>query len=258
MDIITRRFSYLCLFSLLTHTTCAMQKSQAMPSLSLEDVQSPRPTATVSMPTPLSEAERARLGNELLAAARVEHAYLVHQYIKKGADVGVKDHKGRTALMCVFRSDLTQNCCAFIVKELLKAGADANAVDTNGLTALVYALQRAGDFSAYKSNMFYIDQSKISEIDVILKTLYNAVLMLLFRMTTTSINKRSKSGYTALEFAALITDPSFVQALLNKRAEMSEHAERLAAELKLERTLRILRKAREGESESDESDSSKI
>jgi len=156
--ILTLSFHFLSLF--------AMQRSPAL--LDLRAAADGAPLAPATAPIPITREEGTRLGQALLEAASREDIVTVLECIEKGADVHVRGRKQRTALMCIFKSSLWHNYSSFLVQEFLRVHVNPNAVDENNFTALCYALQRAGDFSHRRTNLFYIAEDYGKEKNALL------------------------------------------------------------------------------------------
>ena len=81
--------------------------------------------------------------HSLLAAAALGNVQVVSEHIAKGADLGARNLRGRTALMLARKNGLDD-----IVKMLLKAGADINtsihSAAYNGHTESITALLQGG------------------------------------------------------------------------------------------------------------------
>jgi ankyrin repeat protein len=121
----------------------------------------------------------------LLQAADKGNVAVVRGLLAKGADVHVRDERGRTALMYAAR-----NGDAASVQVLLVNGAEANARDWLGWTALMYAAEHGDE----------------ATVRVLLAG-------------GAHVNAKSTTGWTALMSAALEGRTAAVQALLSGGAE---------------------------------------
>jgi hypothetical protein len=95
----------------------------------------------LEMPQILKEVLQGK--HSLLAAAALGNVQAVSEHIAKGADLGARNLRGRTALMLARKNGLDD-----IVKMLLKAGADINtsihSAAYNGHTESITALLQGG------------------------------------------------------------------------------------------------------------------
>ena len=89
----------------------------------------------------------------LMWAVQYREIGYVPMLLERGADVNLRDIKGRTALMYLYAFDYDAYCwpnCGHpddthvleIIDSLISAGADVNAADEDGMTTLMYAAEK--------------------------------------------------------------------------------------------------------------------
>ena len=151
------------------------------------------------------------IDKELLKACCNGNLKKVKQLLEEGADVNVKDEKGRTALM--FASWYSHK---EVVKQLLEKGADVDAEDIYGKTALMYASE--------KGHKEIVELLKSYEAirDIAEKLLNACVIGDLEKVKQllekgADVNAREyEYGWTALMLAALNGHKEVVELLIEK------------------------------------------
>ena len=137
--------------------------------------------------TEYGHTDRHGLMLALLDAVDTREVAAIDALVKAGADVNVKDKKGRTALHAAAHSGKVE-----AIDVLLKAGADVNAKDGKGWTPVFHAA----------------DSEQVAAIDALVKA-------------GADVNVKDKKGRTALHAAAHSGKVEAIGVLLKAGAEVN-------------------------------------
>ncbi|MCT9812211.1 ankyrin repeat domain-containing protein [Acidovorax sp. Be4] len=162
----------------------------------------------------------------LVDAAHARRPEKIQQAVRSGADINVKDADGYTALMiCVTNGDVDS------VRNLKNWGADLRVTSTaEGYTALMIAVNARleGDRDAKMVDILlesdvgtsYVDYLAPSGGPTALMIALDAakdVISLKLMAAGADVNKLNASGYSALTYAAMISDLSTINFLLKQK-----------------------------------------
>lgn len=188
-----------------------------------------------------SEAEliRATINRALLGAASRNNVNELKEHVAAGADLGVRDNRGMTALMLAIENSYGR---IEAVKFLIEKGIDLNAVDTNGNSALMIAVDRNNDEAVtllleQKVSVYLFNKERRTALHIAAAGLHERIVEALLNTTPQvsassagvdvrgiEVNGLDVNGRTPLMLAA--DNESFVpdevmQLLLNKGAQIN-------------------------------------